>query len=288
MFQSVERLLLLCQRKCPPALELLLPDGDGVVCRELRRCVRKQHGNCNRNWVDTHAEQYSAIGARWGEPSPDPRTESSRWFQTLTPFQRSVLLYAQHKDICSTRVAGSADAASGPVSKFMVDVWPNLGRERVSIHHQGVGQISPCIVPQQIMWLHFQDREPRPMLGKESMLFQGWPIEPLDLPDWVDNKFLQDLAGNGVALPVMLALVMSTLSALTFTKDNGVPNLDAVEDPDVQEAFQLLASMTSHRLDSMGVTKSTTDDPVAPKKHTAYTDTPSTRVKKRPRCMSSL
>ena len=127
-------------------------------------------------------------------------------------------MYSQHKHICPTPVDGPAGAASGQVSKFMTDVGQNqLGRERVSVHYEGVGEISPCIMPQQVMWLHFQDREPRLMLGKESMMLQGWPIESVDLPDWVDNKLLQDLAGNGVALPVMLALVMSTLSALTFT-----------------------------------------------------------------------
>ena len=253
-------LVHLCQRKCPKAQDILLLDGDEAVCRNLLHRLKQGHRNLKgRDWVDAHAKTYSQLQLSWGVKSPDLRTRGSRWLRTLTPQQQSVLVFAQHKHICSTSVARRSGTASGQISKLMVDVHPSMGRERVSVEYGDVGQISPCILPHQMMWLHFEDREHRPMLGKESMLFQGWPIESVDLPDWADNNLLQDLAGNGVALPVMLALVMSTLSALTFTTENSAsaPDLDSAEDPSVQDTLTLLASMISDPSDLMEVDVST-------------------------------
>ena len=187
-------LVHLCQRKCPKAQDILLLDGDEAVCRNLLHRLKQGHRNLKgRDWVDTHAKTYSQLQLSWGVKSPDLRTRGSRWLPTLTPLQQSVLVFAQHKHICSTSVARRSGTASGQVSKFMVDVHPSMGRERVSVQYGDVGQISPCILPHQMMWLHFEDREHRPMLGKESMLFQGWPIESVDLPDWADNKFAPGL-----------------------------------------------------------------------------------------------
>ena len=253
VYQSVMMMLQLCQRKCPPAVDVMLPDGDETVRRELMHSLSKGHDTSKREWVTKHAQLYALLGVRRVSSSPIPGTETSPWFQSLTLFQRSVLLYSQHKRVCSTPKASAADVASGQKSAFMTDVYPNILRERVSVHYEGVGEISPCVVPRQIMWLNFQDREPRLMVGKEAMLLQGWPIDSVDLPDWAGNKLLQDLAGNGVALPVMLALVMSTLSALTFTKENCLADSDSAEDPNVQEALKLLASMTHNAADLVSV-----------------------------------
>ena len=257
MYQSVRMMLELCQRKCPLAVDVLLPDGDAAVCRELGLSLSEEHGNSqkkppNREWCVKHAKAYALLGRRMQDPSPIPSTATSRWFESLTEAQKSTLLYWQHKTVCSTPAGCPDDEAPGPASKFMTDIFhPHLGKERVSVHYEGVGEISPCIMPQQLVWLNFRDREPRLMLGKESMILQGWPIESVDLPLWADTRFLQDLAGCGTALPVLLALVMSTLSALTFTNENFVPDHDLAEDSHVQEALELLASMTSSAPDCM-------------------------------------
>lgn len=257
MYQSVRMMLELCQRKCPLAVEVLLPNGDAAVCRELDLSLSEEHRNSkkkppNPDWRVKHAKAYATLGRQLKDPSPIPGTETSPWFRSLTEAQKSTLKYWQYKNVCSTPAGCPDDEAPGPASKFMTDIThAQLGRERVSVHYEGVGEISPCIMPQQLVWLNFQDREPRLMLGKESMILQGWPIKSVDLPDWADNRFLQDLAGCGTALPVLLALVMSTLSALTFTNENFVADLGLAEDPDVQEALELLASMTSSAPDCM-------------------------------------
>jgi hypothetical protein len=256
-FQTVMMLIYLCQRKCPAAHDLLLPDGDETVCRHLLHCLQQKHPSEDRTWVEKHAKTYRLLQLSWGVKSPDPRTRESRWLPTLSALHQSALVFAQHKHVCSTPVAERSGTASGQVSKFMMDIHPSMGKERVSSQYGEVGQISPCILPTQMMWLHFEDQEPRQMLGKESMLFQGWPIESVDLPDWADNKFLQDLAGNGVSLPVMLALVMGTLSALTFARENSAPDLDSAEDPNVDETLKLLASMIGDPSDLMEVHVST-------------------------------
>ena len=54
------------------------------------------------------------------------------------------------------------------------------------------------------------------MLGRESLLMQGWPILQQDVADEFSSKFLQDLAGNAVSLPVLLAVAISTLCSLCW------------------------------------------------------------------------
>ena len=77
------------------------------------------------------------------------------------------------------------------------------------------------------------------MLPAEAMMFQGWPIESLwQLPPTLSHKTFQSLAGNAVAPPCLLALVMSTIMAITWkSKMEAAPE----EDPEVEEALRLLA-----------------------------------------------
>ena len=100
-------------------------------------------------------------------------------------------------------------------------------------------EIAPCIVPDQKLWLHIET--PRPMLGREAMFFQGWPISQVELPPWVSDSFLHGLAGNAVACPVLLALLMATVSAVSINDTDVVAEIPwSNEDEEDQSAALLL------------------------------------------------
>ena len=80
------------------------------------------------------------------------------------------------------------------------------------------------------------------MLGREALLFQGWPASLLDDDDAVNDRLLGDLAGNAVSLPVQLALVLSTICALPWrTALTDMPSPSTNDD--VEAALQLLSNI---------------------------------------------
>ena len=128
------------------------------------------------------------------------------------------------------------------VSKLMIDLNPSTSRLGTSISDD-MGEISPCILPNSCLWLHLPT--PRLMLGWEAMLFQGWPISQVTIPptSGVTNQLLQDLAGNGVALPVLLALLLSTCVAVSWADAEAKACETPTTDQDVADALQMLQQL---------------------------------------------
>ena len=122
----------------------------------------------------------------------------------------------------------------------MIDVRPSLSRLSTSTHDEYCQQeIAPCIVPDQRLWLNIET--PRPMLGREAMFFQGWPISAVELQPWMTDSFLYGLAGNAVACPVLLALLMATVSAVSINDTDVVAEIPwSNEDEEDQSAALLL------------------------------------------------
>ena len=182
-------------------------------------------------WHLDHQKEYAKVYARWGAGSPCPATRTSPWLRILNAFQRSVLALNQHKVSAKTvrlyTASGQDSTACGqqptdsvqerrPIPVLMIDVRPSLSRLSTSTHDEYCAQeIAPCIVPDQRLWLHIET--PRPMLGREAMLFQGWPISSVEFRPWMTDSLLYGLAGNAVACPVMLAILMATISAISIT-----------------------------------------------------------------------
>ena len=54
------------------------------------------------------------------------------------------------------------------------------------------------------------------MIGIESMLLQGWPLLQVETEPWMDNALFQSLAGNGVALPILVALLSSVFEGISW------------------------------------------------------------------------
>ena len=181
--------------------------------------------------------------------------EKSSLASNSNAYQRSVLTLNQHKALANTvrlcTATGQDSTASGqdPIDSvqerrtipvLMIDVRPSVGRLSTSTRDEYCRQeIAPCIVPDQRLWLHIET--PRPMLGREAMLFQGWPISSVEVKPWMSDNFLHGLAGNAVACPVLLALLMATLSAVSIMDTDAVAeNLWSTEDEEEQAAALLL------------------------------------------------
>ena len=73
-------------------------------------------------------------------------------------------------------------------------------------------------------------------------MFQGWPIALVELDQsWITDSFLYGLAGNAVACPVMLAILMATISAISISDTDSVQEVAwSAEDEEEQEAVLLL------------------------------------------------
>ena len=66
--------------------------------------------------------------------------------------------------------------------------------------------------------------KPRLLLGEEAMVLQGFPIAAVsDLVERTSNHVMADLAGNMVAVPVLLALLMSAVACVHWREEQNTP-----------------------------------------------------------------
>ena len=106
------------------------------------------------------------------------------------------------------------------------DCSQSVGRTRVSVFDEGTEKhIAPNVTPGQLMMLFDEDETPRLLLGREALWSQGFPILEKSVAPVLEGEnesFLTDLAGNMVSTPVLLALLLSTMSALSWRQE-GTP-----------------------------------------------------------------
>ena len=250
-------LLQCCKRACPPARDLLLPDDDEALQDALLTLLEKPERIAEKpTWQLEHQKEYVKVNARFGRDSPCEATRNSPWLRILNGYQKSLLTLNQLKvlgknarlyassGLCPTASGQHPTDAVQKLRTFpvlMIDVRPSLSRLSTSTHDEYCQQeIAPCIVPDQRLWLHIDT--PRPLLGREAMLFQGWPISLVELDKpWITDSFLYGLAGNAVACPVMLAILMATISAISITDTDVAQEVAwSNEDEEEQEAALLL------------------------------------------------
>ena len=129
---------------------------------------------------------------------------------------------------------------------FLLDVQPTILRSRASRTLDDGRHVAMTVVPKQVVLVFGAGQPPRTLLGEESMILQGFPVAKIPaLVNAHHQHFLMDLAGNAVSLPVLLALMMSTISAVSWrhTTLN-----DVSHDSDIAvalAAFDVLPSVSS-------------------------------------------
>ncbi|CAE7243048.1 unnamed protein product [Symbiodinium sp. KB8] len=92
-----------------------------------------------------------------------------------------------------------------------------LQLSRAAAPQANKNHIAPTMMPGQLLWTELTD-PPRLVLGQEALMLQGFPISKflaqVDDEQRPTQAFMQDLAGNAMAFPVVLALLQSGLAAV--------------------------------------------------------------------------
>ena len=261
MFATFGALLNGCLRSPPCARLLWLPSEDPAVLQELHLREEKRENERIKKekeaqkeskskekapsptggaWVDAHMAFAQNLKRRWGMAAP-AHLQSNRWFQVLTTREQDALPHLQ---------------AENPNGTVFRDLSQSITRANANSFDSDRGiHIAPTILPRQQLWMECDEAEDcRLMLGRESLLYQGFPSLPFlrvlheDIlrtfaeksgqsgppaasylqtrsaqgsqgphTPWVPSESLmQDLAGNAMALPVLLCLAQCAFTALSW------------------------------------------------------------------------
>ena len=228
-FDMFNSMVASCLRSPPCAKKLLLNCSDQAVWdflseRQEVRAGQKSQKSAS-SWTEQHMKFAEAEGLRWGQPYPKD-LKTNGWFESLT---------AREQDLVILSRAQAPDAGFRNLSQ-------SIGREHaMSFCKETAKHVAPTMLPGQILWMDLL-RPPRVMLGREALLFQGFPVLGfLDAVDsngidvyvqpatnvnsrkrqsqsqskkWLTENLMTDLAGNAMALPVLLAITQSAVAAL--------------------------------------------------------------------------
>lgn len=241
-FRKVRALVPLCMRSPPCATKCLLQDNNPehreLIVRKLtelqsqalKRSEKKQPPN---TWVDRHMAHADNLGVRWAAPVPQALL-SNDWYKCLTKREADALRLSMVED---------------PHSGFR-NLSQSVGRINAASLQPSGQHVGPTMLPGQIMWLQ---SERRIMLGEEALIFQGFPILPmlrmrtLD-PQLLSHSFLQDLAGNAMALPVLMAVLQAGLAAIVWevegqSAEEHSDSDELLDDSDLEVAMAAVASL---------------------------------------------
>ena len=163
----------------------------------------------NNTWMNKHMEYAEQLGVRWATPLPE-----SNWSRmTGSP------LWQKGKEI-----VWDCRVVVGPTAEFR-NLSQSVGRAHGNTLQDSGKHVAPTMLPGQVLWTESQDR----LLSRvEAMILQGYPIMPLldrlkangqvqvRLKENFTESFLTDLAGNAMALPVVLAIFQAGMAAVGF------------------------------------------------------------------------
>ena len=169
----------------------------------------------------------SGLGVPWGTFPPPAVLKKSAWFATLTPEQQDALAFSLHQM---------------PTNLLLRDCRNSLGRVRVSTRDSGKHR-AQTMMPSQCLIVFDGVQPPRCLLGREALTFQGFPVDHDRIQSIIKDfteQFLQDLAGNMVATPVLLALAAATISSLTWRPTCTTDVTTAVGEGEVTNALDAL------------------------------------------------
>ena len=125
----------------------------------------------------------------------------------------------------------------------MRDVSQSITRIPVSKTTSDGKHLAPTQLPRAITWIEPPVNMPRLQLGRESLMLQGFPVASASgLVARTSESLMQDLAGNMMALPVVLAFVMAMFASGSWREDvvDEIPVATAEEQNDAMDAFASL------------------------------------------------
>ena len=209
VFDKITRLVALCERTAPCASDTLLDESDPAVLAELHRREAQADRPTAGHSVSTAITTFDQAGLVWGDVSVPPRHTQSPWYDKLAVGVKTALVYSLNVN---------PDA-------LMRDIGQSLNRlrhsrvipdpmEPGSVKHRHFSQM-----PQQQVWITLPGCTPRLMIGRESMLIQGFPIMLHGLEDLLHHTSevtMMSLGGNAMASHVVMPLLQATFASVPW------------------------------------------------------------------------
>ena len=204
VFETFQALLKVCERKAACASTFLLPNTDAHVLADLQRLQDEREPDKGYSLEKPMqiAQQHSIA---WGSFPPTALLKESRWFNTFSKLAQDSLCF-------------SMAVQPGPI--FFRDMRPSFGRTRVSSRGENNEVVaSTCMPSQQLMVFDdTTEREPRIVLGRESLFLHGFPMDIIDeFEGTFKENLMMDIAGNMVSPPVMLAITLAIMASVSWT-----------------------------------------------------------------------
>lgn len=222
-FATFRALLLGCLRGGPCVTQILFQESSEPVQLELglrldkrakqreKDAEKKQGAPAPpQSWAEQHMQFAQNHRVRWGQAVP-AKLAANQWYQTLGDREQDALSLLQQCTPC---------IVFRDLSQSIVRGNSNTWRQDSSKH------VMSAVLPRMVLWCEAQNRL---VLGREALLMQGFPVQPFlqilaarmeTMPlaqQWHPSEALMmDLAGNAMALPVVLAMVQCALAALNW------------------------------------------------------------------------
>lgn len=223
VFATFRALLLGCLRGGPCVTQILFDHTSEPVQAELglrldKRAKQKEKEAEKKQataappqtWVEQHMQFAQDQRLRWGQ-AVAVKLAMNQWYQTLGDREKDALSLLQQ---CAPRIVFR------DLSQSIMRVNSNTWKQDASKH------VMSTVLPKMALWCEAQGRL---VLGREALLMQGFPVKPFleilaahmeAMPlaqQWHPSEALMmDLAGNAMALPVVLAMVQCALAALNW------------------------------------------------------------------------
>ena len=105
------------------------------------------------------------------------------------------------------------------------------------------------MMPGQVVIVFHGSKTPRLLLGREAMLYHGFPISRLDLDadlDGFSDSLLTQIAGDMISCPVLLSLALASFASVSWRSAahasvTELPPTSGLQCRDALAAFSLLA-----------------------------------------------
>jgi hypothetical protein len=131
---------------------------------------------------------------------------------------------------------------------LMRNVSQSISRMSGSSVDEATGRhTAPAQLPTQVLWVAGNGHQGRLLLGRESLLYQGFPTAKIPaVINGTSESLMQDLAGNMMGLPVVLAILQSLFASVTWVNRTASAAPASSED-DTNSAVAAFERMLSKR-----------------------------------------
>ena len=186
----MKAILELCKSTGPSLDDVLLDEDSPAVQQYLGKSQQKEMKGWDSSTIDARRAAWQKVGKRWQASLPDDVDDKSPFFfQTLTAPEKDVIAYHRHV----------TPVGQGAQSKG-VDVSQSITRRPCTKGAEDGRLLAPTIVPRSKIWLNLRKANTsvhRILVGKESLMIQGWPVDDARLEAFVDKHSNVFFAGFG-------------------------------------------------------------------------------------------